>query len=44
MTIAAPTKRRPLVAVVEADSVGDAIAVTGLPRTLAVTNPIWIAP
>ncbi|MGZ3417059.1 MAG: CehA/McbA family metallohydrolase [Polyangiales bacterium] len=44
MTIAAPTKRRPLVAVVEADVIGDAIAVTGLPRTLAVTNPIWIAP
>jgi hypothetical protein len=44
MTIAAPTRRQPLVAVVEADAIGDAVAVTGVPRTLAVTNPIWITP
>lgn len=43
-TVPAVTKKRAVVAIVEAPVIGDAVAVTGLPRTLAVTNPIWVLP
>ncbi len=39
-----PSRKRPLVAIVESPLINDAIGLTGYERALAITNPIWITP
>jgi len=39
-----PTRKRPLVAIVESPLVGEAPGLTGYDRALAITNPVWITP
>lgn len=38
------TRKRPLVAIVEAPLIGEAPGLTGFERGLAVTNPVWLTP
>lgn len=38
------TRKRPLVAIVEAPLIGEAPGLTGFDRAFAVTNPIWLTP
>jgi hypothetical protein len=44
LNLSAVTRRRPLVALVEADMVDDAKGITGMKRALAITNPVWLTP
>jgi hypothetical protein len=37
-------RRRPFVVMVDAEVVGEGVGLFGFRRTLAITNPIWIAP
>lgn len=43
-TLAAPTRKRALVAIVESPLIGEALGLTGFERAMAITNPIWITP
>jgi hypothetical protein len=44
VALPAVDRKRPLVALVDANVVGDGAWISGMKRSLAVTNPIWLLP